>query len=90
MVGLTSSNAGALLLLAQDGVQPAADETVEDAEQTWRGVFEVAKPPRSIGLRSLMIRARLSPRLRLVMLLTLSLSAFRLFLRTSRRPTSNR
>ena len=33
-----------------------------------------------------MIRSRLSPRLRIVRALTLSLSAFRLFLRTSRRP----
>src|SRR5438552_13989156 len=44
MIGLASSNAGALLLLAQDGAQPSADEAVEDAEQSWCGVLEVAKP----------------------------------------------
>src|SRR5438876_12349579 len=44
MVGLAPSNAGALFLLAQDGTQPSADEAVEDAEQSWRGVPEVAKP----------------------------------------------
>src|SRR5260370_8771595 len=45
MGGLASSDAGALFLLAQEGTQPAADEAVEDAEQSWRGMFEVAKPP---------------------------------------------
>jgi hypothetical protein len=43
MVGLASANPGALLLLAQDG-QPAADEAVEDAEQSRRGVLKVATP----------------------------------------------
>src|SRR5438128_4040344 len=42
MVGLASSNAGALVLLAQDGAQASADEAVEDAG--WRGMLEVAKP----------------------------------------------
>src|SRR5207244_5859731 len=71
---------------------------VEDAEQGWCGMLEGANHPQSSGLRSLTIRSRRSPRLRLVMLLTLSpafaggrlLSAFRLLLRTSRRPASNR
>ena len=44
MVGLASSNAGALFLLAQDGAQPSADEAVEDAEHSRCGVLEVAKP----------------------------------------------
>ena len=44
MVGLASSNAGALVLLAQDGAQASADEAVEDAVQGWRGMLEVAKP----------------------------------------------
>jgi hypothetical protein len=30
MVGLAPSNAGALILLAQDGAQPSADEAVEE------------------------------------------------------------
>ena len=45
MVGLAPSKAGALFLLAQDGTQPSADEAVEDTEQGWCGMLEVAKPP---------------------------------------------
>src|SRR6266480_4498779 len=45
MIGLASSDTGALFVLAQDGAQPAADETVEDAEQSMFGVLEIAKPP---------------------------------------------
>src|SRR6516225_2836108 len=44
VVGLAPPNAGALFLLAQDGAQPAADKSVEDAEQSRCGVLEVAKP----------------------------------------------
>ena len=44
MVGLATSNAGALFLLAQDGAQPSADEAVDDAEQSRCGMLEVAKP----------------------------------------------
>src|SRR6266478_9142851 len=42
MIGLASSDAGALLLLAQDGAQSSANEAVDDAEQSWCGMFEVA------------------------------------------------
>src|SRR5882672_6975182 len=45
MVGLTSSDAGALFLLTQDRAQASADKAVEDTEQSWRGMLEVAKPP---------------------------------------------
>src|SRR6516225_6467599 len=45
MVGPAPSNAGAFFLLAQDGTQPSADEAVEDTEQSWCGMLEVAKPP---------------------------------------------
>src|SRR5215469_5994447 len=44
VVGLAPPNAGALLLLAQDGGQAAADKAVEDAEQSRCGVLKVAKP----------------------------------------------
>ena len=44
MVGRAASDAGALVLLAQDGAQAAADEAVEDAIQGRRGMLEVAKP----------------------------------------------
>src|SRR5438034_5217200 len=44
MVGLASSDAGALFLLAQDGAQPSADEAVKDAKQSRRGMLEVAEP----------------------------------------------
>src|SRR5215469_5906767 len=44
VVGLAPPNAGALFLLAQDGAQPAAGKTVEDAEQSRCGVLEIAKP----------------------------------------------
>ena len=44
MVGLASSDAGTLVLLAQDGAQTSAYEAVEEAVQRWRGMFEVAKP----------------------------------------------
>src|SRR4030088_2687102 len=44
MVSLASSDAGTLVLLAQDGAQTPAYEPVEDDVQSWRGMFEVAKP----------------------------------------------
>src|SRR5947209_4187081 len=44
MVGLASSDAGALFLLAQDGAQPSADEAVKDAKQSRRGMLEAAEP----------------------------------------------
>jgi len=50
MVGLTPPDAGALLLLAQDGAQASADKAVEDAEQSWRGMLEVAKPAPQHGV----------------------------------------
>jgi hypothetical protein len=44
MVAMAASGAGALVLLAQDGAQAAADKAIEDAEQGWRSVLEIAKP----------------------------------------------
>src|SRR5579862_193485 len=44
MVGCAASDAGVLILLAQDGAQASAHEAVEDAIQGWRGMLEVAKP----------------------------------------------
>src|SRR5215469_1669092 len=44
MVGLASSEAGALFLLAQNGAESSADEAIEDTEQSWRGMLEIAKP----------------------------------------------
>src|SRR5579862_946698 len=44
VVGLASSAAGTLLLLAQDRAQASAHEAVEALEHGWCGVFEVAKP----------------------------------------------
>jgi hypothetical protein len=40
MVSLASSDAGTLVLLAQDGAQTPAYEAVEDAVQSWRGMFD--------------------------------------------------
>jgi len=90
MIGFASSDAGTLFLLSQDGAQPPADEASMTPNKAGVACFKVAKPSPERRLRSLMIRSRLSPRLRIVLLLTLSLSAFKLFLRTSRRPASNR
>ena len=98
MVGGAPSHAGALFLLAQDGAQPATDEAVEDAEQGGRGMLEVAKPPpehrveitddplQAIASTAARHASHFVPRFREGRLL----SAFRLFLRTSRRPASNR
>src|ERR1700724_712114 len=44
MVSLASSDAWTLVLLAHDGAQTSAHEAVEDAVQSWRGMFEVTKP----------------------------------------------
>lgn len=44
LVGFTSSEAGPLVLLAQDGTQPAPNELIKGAELEWRGVLEVAEP----------------------------------------------
>src|SRR5260370_15218105 len=44
VVGFASSDAGALVLLAQDGAQPSADEAIDDAKQSRCGMLEVAKP----------------------------------------------
>jgi hypothetical protein len=90
MVSLASSDAGALFLLAQDGAQPSADKAVEDAEQSWCGVLEVAKPSPKHRVEVSDDPLQAIAPAALVMPLTLSLSAFRLFLRTSRRPASNR
>ena len=43
VIGRASPDAGALLLLAQDGAQASAHEAVEDAVQSWRGMLEVAE-----------------------------------------------
>ena len=91
VIGRASPDAGALLLLAQDRAEASAHEAVEDAVQAWRGMLEVAKPspkyrvevvndpPEAVASATESFAA-----------LTLSFSAFRLFLRTSRRPASNR
>ena len=87
MIGFAAADAGALVLLAQDSAQAAADKAVEDAEQGWRGVLEVTKPaPKDrveVGDDPLQAVAPAAA-------LTLSLSACRLRLRTKRRPASNR
>src|SRR5215216_1931618 len=44
MVGLTVSEAGALLLFAQERAQPPADELVEHDKSAGTGMFEVAEP----------------------------------------------
>jgi hypothetical protein len=43
-ISLASSDAGPLVLLAQDGAQVSAHEAVEGAVQGWRGMLEVTKP----------------------------------------------
>ena len=90
MIGFASSDAGALFPLAQEGAQPSADKAVDDAEQGWRGMFEVAKPSPEHRVEVGDDPFEAVPRLRLVRLRTLSFSACRLCLRTSRRPASNR
>ena len=42
MIGGAAADAGALCLLAQEGAQAAANKAVEDGEQGWRGVLEIA------------------------------------------------
>src|ERR1700757_2478329 len=94
MVGLAPSNAGALILLAQDGAQPSADEAVEDAEQSRWGVLEIAKPSPQHGVEvsddPLQAVAPAAGRHASDLVPRFLLSAFRLFLRTSRRPASKR
>src|SRR5438132_9391160 len=96
MVGLAPPDAGALFLLAQDRAQPSSDEAVEDAEQSRCGMLEVAKPApqqrveiaddplQAVAAAADRLAPHLVPRFREGRLL----SAFRLFLRTSRRPAS--
>jgi hypothetical protein len=98
MVAVAASDARALVLLAQDGAQAAADNAVEDAEQSWCGVLEIAKPApqqrvevvddplQTVAAAAARQASHFIPRFREGRLL----SAFRLFLRTSRRPAANR
>src|SRR5882724_1227519 len=44
LVGFASSEAGPLVLLAQDGAQPPPDETIKNAELEWCGMLEIAEP----------------------------------------------
>jgi len=44
VIGFASSEAGPLVLLAQNGAQPSPNETIEVSKQSRRGVFEIAKP----------------------------------------------
>jgi hypothetical protein len=78
MIGFAAADAGALVLLAQDGAQAAADKAVEDAEQGRRGVRRLvhktslralkekvrAKTGRSRGDRLARIITDLNPLLR--------------------------
>src|SRR5215472_5092250 len=52
VIGLASSEAGPLLLLAQDGTQPSSHKAVDGAEHTRRRMLEVAIPAaqRRIGV----------------------------------------
>src|SRR5260370_30436795 len=50
MVVEVSSEARALVLLAQDRAQPSSDEAIQDAEFGWHDILEVAEPPSEHGI----------------------------------------